>query len=37
MYYTGIDPFSKQEAYTARNLRDRKPPRALLQPFKPCA
>ena len=23
-YYTGIDPFTKQEAYVARHLRDRK-------------
>jgi uncharacterized radical SAM protein YgiQ len=35
MYYTGIDPFTKQEVYTARNLRDRKVQRALLQFFKP--
>ncbi len=35
MYYTGIDPFSKQEVYVARNLRDRKLQRALLQFFKP--
>jgi hypothetical protein len=35
MYYTGIDPFSKQEVYIARNLRDRKLLRALLQFFKP--
>ncbi len=35
MYYTGIDPFSKQEVYIARNLRDRKLQRALLQFFKP--
>jgi radical SAM superfamily enzyme YgiQ (UPF0313 family) len=34
MYYTGIDPFSKQEVYVARNLRDRKLQRALLQCFK---
>ena len=24
MYYTGIDPFSKQQVYVARHLRDRK-------------
>ena len=24
MYYTGIDPFTKQEAYVAKGLRDRK-------------
>ena len=35
MYYTGIDPFSKQDVYVARNLRDRKLQRALLQFFKP--
>jgi Domain of unknown function (DUF3362) len=35
MYYTGIGPFSKQEVYVARNLRDRKLQRALLQFFKP--
>jgi hypothetical protein len=34
MYYTGIDPFTKQEVYIARNLRDRKMQRALLQFFK---
>jgi hypothetical protein len=35
MYYTGIDPFSKQEVYIARNLRDRKMQRALMQFLKP--
>ena len=35
MYYTGIDPFTKQEVYVARNLRDRKMQRALMQFFKP--
>jgi uncharacterized radical SAM protein YgiQ len=35
MYYTGIDPFSKQQVYVARNLRDRKLQRALMQFFKP--
>ena len=35
MYHTGIDPFSKQEVYVVRNLRDRKLQRALLQFFKP--
>jgi uncharacterized radical SAM protein YgiQ len=35
MYYTGIDPFTKQEVYIARHLRDRKSQRALLQFFKP--
>jgi uncharacterized radical SAM protein YgiQ len=35
MYYTGIDPFSGQEVFVARHLRDRKLQRALLQFFKP--
>ena len=35
MYYTGIDPFTKEEVYVARNLRDRKMQRALMQFFKP--
>ena len=35
MYYTGIDPFTGEEVYTAQNLRDRKLQRALLQFFKP--
>ncbi|HTU18092.1 MAG TPA: YgiQ family radical SAM protein, partial [Gemmataceae bacterium] len=35
MYYTGIDPFTKQEVYVAHHLRDRKLQRALLQFFKP--
>jgi hypothetical protein len=35
MYYTGIDPFTKQEAYVAKRLRDRKMQRALMQFFKP--
>jgi uncharacterized radical SAM protein YgiQ len=35
MYYTGIDPFSKQQVYVARHLRDRKLQRALMQFFKP--
>jgi hypothetical protein len=35
MYYTGIDPFTKQEVYVAPQLRDRKLQRALLQFFKP--
>src|SRR5436309_15811734 len=34
MYYTVIDPFSKQEVYVARHLRDRKLQRALMQFFK---
>ena len=35
MYYTGIEPFSKQEVYVARAMRDRKLQRALMQFFKP--
>jgi uncharacterized radical SAM protein YgiQ len=35
MYYTGIDPFTKQKTYVAKHLRDRKLQRALLQFFKP--
>jgi uncharacterized radical SAM protein YgiQ len=35
VYYTGVDPFSKQEAYVARGLRDRRMQRALMQFFKP--
>jgi uncharacterized radical SAM protein YgiQ len=35
MYYTGIDPFTKEQVYVARNLRDRKMQRALMQFFKP--
>jgi uncharacterized radical SAM protein YgiQ len=35
MYYTGLDPFTGEEVTIARNLRDRKLQRALLQFFKP--
>jgi uncharacterized radical SAM protein YgiQ len=35
MYYTGIDPFTGQEVYVARGLKDRKMQRALMQFFKP--
>jgi len=35
MYYTGLDPFTGEEVHVARNLRDRKLQRALLQFFKP--
>src|SRR5262249_50954763 len=35
LYHTGIDPFTKQEVYIAKNLRDRKMQRALMQFFKP--
>lgn len=34
-YYTGIGPFTKNEVYVARHLRDRKLQRAPLQFFKP--
>src|SRR5262249_57148356 len=35
MYYTGLDPFTKEEVYVAKGLRDRKMQRALMQFFKP--
>ena len=35
MFYTGIDPFTKEEVYVARGVRDRKMQRALMQFFKP--
>jgi hypothetical protein len=35
MFYTGIDPFTRQPVYVAKHLRDRKLQRALLQFFKP--
>jgi hypothetical protein len=35
IYYTGIDPFTREEVYVARGLRDRKMQRALMQFFKP--
>jgi hypothetical protein len=35
IYYTGIDPFTRQQVYVARGLRDRKMQRALMQFFKP--
>jgi hypothetical protein len=35
MWYTGIDPFTKRAVPVARNLRDRKLQRALMQFFKP--
>lgn len=34
LYYTGIDPFTKQEVYVAKALRERKMQRALMQFFK---
>ena len=35
MYYTGIDPFTKKPVHVAKNMRDRKMQRALMQFFKP--
>ncbi len=35
MDYTRIDPFTREQVYVARNLRDRKLQRALMQFFKP--
>jgi len=35
MYYTGIDPFTKQAVAVSKGLRDRKAQRALMQFFKP--
>lgn len=35
MYYTGIDPFTKKPVHIAKQLRDRRLQRALLQFFKP--
>jgi uncharacterized radical SAM protein YgiQ len=35
MYYTGIDPFTKQPVYIAKKMRERKLQRALMQFFKP--
>ncbi len=35
LWHTGIDPFTKQEVYVAKGLRDRKMQRALMQFFKP--
>ena len=35
MFYTGLDPFTGQEVFVARNLGDRKLQRALMQFFKP--
>jgi len=35
MYYTGLNPFTKKPVYVARQLRDRKFQRALMQFFKP--
>jgi uncharacterized radical SAM protein YgiQ len=35
LYYTGIDPFTKQQVSVAKGLRDRKMQRALMQFFKP--
>jgi uncharacterized radical SAM protein YgiQ len=35
MFYTAIDPFTKEAVYVARHLKDRKLQRALMQFFKP--
>jgi uncharacterized radical SAM protein YgiQ len=35
MYYTGVDPFTKEPVYVARDLKNRKLQRALMQFFKP--
>jgi hypothetical protein len=35
MYHTGLDPFTRQQVFVAKQLRDRKMQRALLQFFKP--
>src|SRR5262249_38941775 len=35
MYYAGMDPFTKERVYVARDLRDRRLQRALMQFFKP--
>lgn len=35
MYYTGIDPFSKEEAFIARHQRDRRMQRTSMQFIKP--
>ena len=35
MYHTGLDPFTGEEVYIAKHLRDRKMQRALMQFFKP--
>jgi uncharacterized radical SAM protein YgiQ len=36
MYYTGIDPFTKNPVNVSKNMRDRKMQRALMQFFKPA-
>ena len=35
MYHTGLDPFTGEEVYIAKHLRDRKLQRAIMQFFKP--
>ena len=35
MFSTGSDPFTKEQVYVARGLKDRKMQRALMQFFKP--
>jgi hypothetical protein len=31
LYWTGLDPFTGEEVYVAKNLRDRRGQRALMQ------
>jgi len=35
LYHTGLDPFTGEEVYVAKGLRDRKTQRALMQFFNP--
>jgi hypothetical protein len=35
LFHTGLDPFTGEEVYVAKGLRDRKMQRALMQFFKP--
>jgi radical SAM superfamily enzyme YgiQ (UPF0313 family) len=35
LWHTGVDPFTKEKVHVAKNLRDRKMQRALMQFFKP--
>jgi hypothetical protein len=35
MYYTELDPFTREKVYVAHNLKDRKLQRAMMQFFKP--
>jgi hypothetical protein len=36
MYFTGIDPFTKEKVYVAKSMLDRKMQRTLMQLFKPA-